>query len=556
MTPSSNSDNGIRDPESYEPPSTILVVGAGVFGRWVPPPRWPYEPNTANNGSPVSITLAILSSPTYSRTHVTLVDPNLPSTADRAQNDNILYSPSSNTASIDSSRIIRPDYANPAYASLAAEAQEAWRQGFGGEDVYHESGLVVVAGKGGSHYVEAAYRNVKEAPNKHGVDQSRARDLLKRRKEVERLGGPEEIRAVAGLPPMERSHGFDEEEEHLGSTGYINHASGWANPEQAIQTVMQRIFSYAKTNRLTLKRGHVEQLLFVSSSNNDKTTVTGVSFTNSSNLRASLTILATGAWTPSLLDLRGRVQATGQVVAYLPLTVTEAHELRDMPVLLNLSTGHFVIPPAKNASSPTTSALSSQSPSPRAEWNGDGQYTHHIKIARHAHGYLNPTPITLSLPAFPGSSSKIIHIFPSVPSPPSPSLPPSALTGLGTFQRRLFPCPSHALHSRPFSSTRLCWYSDTPTGDFLVTYHPDYEGLFLATGGSGHGFKFLPVLGQKVIDVLQGKGEEWAEMWRWRERMEEEEWKSDGSRGGKRGEVLVEAMEGGKSYGDERRSKL
>jgi len=30
-----------------------------------------------------------------------------------------------------------------------------------------------------------------------------------------------------------------------------------------------------------------------------------------------------------------------------------------------------------------------------------------------------------------------------------------------------------------------------PTGDFIVSYHPEHEGLFLATGGSGHGFKFF-----------------------------------------------------------------
>jgi sarcosine oxidase/L-pipecolate oxidase len=31
------------------------------------------------------------------------------------------------------------------------------------------------------------------------------------------------------------------------------------------------------------------------------------------------------------------------------------------------------------------------------------------------------------------------------------------------------------------------------------------EGLFLATGGSGHGYKFLPVIGERIVDVVEGR---------------------------------------------------
>lgn len=55
-----------------------------------------------------------------------------------------------------------------------------------------------------------------------------------------------------------------------------------------------------------------------------------------------------------------------------------------------------------------------------------------------------------------------------------------------------------SLATRPFNKTRLCWYTDTPTGDFIITYHPSHPNLFLATGGSGHGYKFLPVIGDEV----------------------------------------------------------
>lgn len=45
------------------------------------------------------------------------------------------------------------------------------------------------------------------------------------------------------------------------------------------------------------------------------------------------------------------------------------------------------------------------------------------------------------------------------------------------------------LAKKPFSASRLCWYSDRHSGDFLLDYHPDYNGtLFIGAGGSGHAF--------------------------------------------------------------------
>ena len=38
---------------------------------------------------------------------------------------------------------------------------------------------------------------------------------------------------------------------------------------------------------------------------------------------------------------------------------------------------------------------------------------------------------------------------------------------------------------RPWMNRRLCWYSDTPEGDFIADHHPDLDGLFLAFGGAG-----------------------------------------------------------------------
>jgi len=49
-----------------------------------------------------------------------------------------------------------------------------------------------------------------------------------------------------------------------------------------------------------------------------------------------------------------------------------------------------------------------------------------------------------------------------------------------------------------------CMYNLSPTSDFLVDFHPHDARLLVATGGSGHGFKFGSVIGSVVMDRLDG----------------------------------------------------
>jgi glycine/D-amino acid oxidase-like deaminating enzyme len=45
----------------------------------------------------------------------------------------------------------------------------------------------------------------------------------------------------------------------------------------------------------------------------------------------------------------------------------------------------------------------------------------------------------------------------------------------------------------------------TPSRDFIISPHSACEGLYIATCGSFHGFKFLPVLGKYVVQMLCGE---------------------------------------------------
>ncbi|PBK66983.1 FAD dependent oxidoreductase [Armillaria solidipes] len=79
--------------------------------------------------------------------------------------------------------------------------------------------------------------------------------------------------------------------------------------------------------------------------------------------------------------------------------------------------------------------------------------------------------------------------------------------------RKLFP---DIAEKATVASTRLCWYCDSLDNNFLIDYVPGYgKSLFVVSGGSGHMFKFLPNLGEKVIDVLLEKETEYTKLWKW-----------------------------------------
>jgi glycine/D-amino acid oxidase-like deaminating enzyme len=49
-----------------------------------------------------------------------------------------------------------------------------------------------------------------------------------------------------------------------------------------------------------------------------------------------------------------------------------------------------------------------------------------------------------------------------------------------------------------------CMYNLSTSNDFLLDFHPQRPSVFLATAGSGHGFKFGSILGEIVLDRLDG----------------------------------------------------
>ncbi|KAF7505159.1 hypothetical protein GJ744_001225 [Endocarpon pusillum] len=566
----------------------ILIAGAGIFG--------------------LSTALSLLhrskpDGPRYPSPSITRPDASLShllSTAPIQILDASATLPNPVGSSVDSSRIIRADYPSPLYSRLARQAQERWRdrtpEGWGGEGRYMESGLVVVAdherhvgdgeAESGRRYVQGALENVRAALGQGGgaeqqeeeEEEEEARESL-----VQELPDGASIRSITGYASA------------MGDSGYVNWGSGWADAEACVAFALEKIRREDSEGRVTIECGkRVERFLFSDPESEPeldldpsinasgaqtpeprprpKPVCTGIQLSSGEIRKASLVILATGSWTPTLVDLRGRAIATGQVLAYMPLSEGEHAALSRKPVHINMSRGMFVMPP-------------------RAR---DGESRRELKIARHGFGYRNPRMVrepallqrrkmgqrraegrggeegAMRGPenAEPGAGvgdgdgdeekgrggHEMLEI--SVPDTTIP-IPPEGEEACRKMAREAFGYPDPAsnpdsdvkmkelhelaaLANRPFSRTRLCWYCDTPSGNFLITAHPHSRNLFLATGGSGHAFKFFPVIGDKIVDAIEGTLEPGLrELWRWRADAEAADdmfdTTGDGSRGGPRG---------------------
>lgn len=78
---------------------------------------------------------------------------------------------------------------------------------------------------------------------------------------------------------------------------------------------------------------------------------------------------------------------------------------------------------------------------------------------------------------------------------------PEVLQHARDFIARRFP----ALKNAPLIENRVCPYENSPNGNFIFDLHPEANNVWLLGGGSGHGFKHGPALGELVKDVLTGK---------------------------------------------------
>ncbi len=79
--------------------------------------------------------------------------------------------------------------------------------------------------------------------------------------------------------------------------------------------------------------------------------------------------------------------------------------------------------------------------------------------------------------------------------------PSDEAAGVKAFLREFMPSAPHK-----FTKEQQCLYEMSPDGNFIIDTHPSDPRVALAAGLSGHGFKFGPVIGEALADLVT-KGE-------------------------------------------------
>lgn len=180
-----------------------------------------------------------------------------------------------------------------------------------------------------------------------------------------------------------------------------------------------------------------------------------VRFTDGRELEADLFVFACGAWLPKVFPgvLARRIRPTRQVVMYFG---TPAGDDRfgpgHTPAWMDFQSGIYGLP----------------------DLEGRG-----LKVGIDRHG-----------PEFD-------------PDTGDRTLDGESLATARAWLARRFP----AMAGATVVESRVCQYENTSTGDFLIDRHPDHENVWIVGGGSGHGFKHGPAVGEYVARLITTGGE-------------------------------------------------
>jgi glycine/D-amino acid oxidase-like deaminating enzyme len=237
--------------------------------------------------------------------------------------------------------------------------------------------------------------------------------------------------------------------------GVLEIEAGYAESGHVVAALIERARSAGIQLRETARFSHLEE-------GDDR--VNGIVLENEERIAGDLVVMAVGAWTPYLLPFTKKFfRASGQPVFHLRPRRPELFASARFPVFgADITiTGYYGFP-----------------------LNRDGI----VKIANHG----------------PGREM-------------SPESPERAVTSeeeenLREFLSWAFP----ELADAPIVYTRVCMYCDTHDGHFWIAHDPEHEGLVIAAGDCGHGFKFAPVLGEIIADAVEEKSNPLLQKFRWR----------------------------------------
>lgn len=272
--------------------------------------------------------------------------------------------------------------------------------------------------------------------------------------------------ALSRLGPLELASRFPAWNASRYPDGYFNPTAGWAESGR----VLSRMIEDAGAIGVRVRPGES-----VVTCVEDGSRVTGVVTSSGLTVRGDVVLLAAGAWTPILAPhVQDVMWPVAQPVFHLAPRDPEAWRPPAFTVWAAAiaDTGWYGFPA-----------------------NASGI----VKIANHGPG-------------------RRVH----------PDAPRVAAAGdedkLRLFLQESLP----ALAEAPLAASKTCLYCDSFDGDFWIGRDPERPGLAVASGDSGHGFKFAPVLGEVIADAIEEKPSRFTERFGWRRpshrRVEDARW--------------------------------
>jgi glycine/D-amino acid oxidase-like deaminating enzyme len=237
--------------------------------------------------------------------------------------------------------------------------------------------------------------------------------------------------------------------------GVLEIQAGYAESGRAVGLLIERAKSAGVELREHVRFSQLDQ---------PGNRVRGIVLDDGQWIAADFVVMTVGAWTPYLLPFtRNLFRATGQPVFHLQPSNPELFTPERFPVFgADITTsGYYGFP-----------------------INRDGM----VKIANHGPGR----------EMSPDSSDRVVTVEDE--------------KNLREFLASTFP----SLTDAPIVYTRMCMYCDTHDGHFWISRDPEREGLVVAAGDNGHGFKFAPVLGEIIADAVEAKDNPLLSKFRWR----------------------------------------
>ncbi|WWC61545.1 uncharacterized protein I303_104129 [Kwoniella dejecticola CBS 10117] len=412
------------------------------------------------------------------------------------------YNPSDgcDSASADVNKVYRCSYGNETeYQDLAFSGREIWldwnRQiaDSAPEDLPHgltpndkllvANGFLRIAGRGQlSEFDQQSLDALEKAGLRHHqhvlLDKADLQRLWEKEAEDPSTHWKEKINA------LEKAGGG-------GLNGFIDTSAGFTYADKACTWARHLAEKAGVKFVLGPEVGKFEELLSEDGETGKK--VTGLRTADGKEHAADVVIVAGGGWTPSIIP---EVENLLETTAGSVVTITLPKDRQDLWDKFSPEKFPVWAYGLMGKSSPEFGGFYGFPRTP------EGQ----IKIGYRGRKWTNfqthpKTGKRLSVPRTKYTTDKAVN------------LPKKAIDHIKTVIAEIFP----ELKEIGITDTRMCWYTDSIDNSFVIDYVPGYnDGLFVASGGSGHGFKFLPVLGEHVVNALERKPEQFTKMWEWR----------------------------------------